>query len=198
MGQDKALMDLHGKPLLGWVIERLREVNPPIGEIFIVGDRPAYHQFGVPVLADAYPGTGALGGIASAIARSSTPHVFVTACDMPFLSVRLLRAMLSVDRDYDVLVPRTTLDRDAGGFDPSFEPLHAVYGKRCMPAIQERLQRGELKVTGFFNEVELRTLEETWLRQFDPTLRSFLNLNRVDDFISAAGLAKTFLEEKAH
>ena len=94
---------------------------------------------------------------------------------MPFLSLPLLRWMLDQPRDYDVLVPV----RD----EP--EPLHAVYGKACLEPMRRRLEAGRLKITGFFEEVRVRTIGESVLRAHDPDGHSFFNINTPDDLTEA-------------
>jgi molybdenum cofactor guanylyltransferase len=187
MGTDKALLRVGGRTLLERVIEVLQTTSD---EVHIIGDRPEYHGFGVKVVADLHPGTGPLGGIATAIATASCEQVLVVACDMPFLSADLIRAMAMVPRDYDVLVPVTAAERSQQGDGQTFEALHAIYSKSCLPAIQESLNRREYRAVGFFHKVRVKQLEESWLRRFDPELRSLMNTNDAEELGNARDLER--------
>lgn len=67
-GMDKALLPLAGKPLLMHVLKRLRPLS---GRILLSanGNPSRFAPFALPVIADAVPGRGPLGGIAAAAAE---------------------------------------------------------------------------------------------------------------------------------
>uniref|UniRef100_A0A7C5RSJ3 Probable molybdenum cofactor guanylyltransferase n=1 Tax=Thermomicrobium roseum TaxID=500 RepID=A0A7C5RSJ3_THERO len=179
MGQDKALLDFHGEPLL---VRVLRRVRPLTDDVFIVAsDRPEYSRFNVPVVPDRLPGSGPLGGIYTALLTARHDYCLVLSCDLPFVNPQLLEALLALPRDYDVLVPTRAEQTGQGGAE-TFETLHAIYAKSCIPAIEQRLLRGEFKIIGFFPEVRVRRVPETELRRYDPELLSFLNANTPDAY----------------
>src|ERR687898_1866444 len=105
MGTDKALLPLvaGGHPMLGLVLERLRSVADDV--LVVANEHERYASFDARVVPDLHPQIGALGGIQAAITWSAHEHCLVVACDMPFLSLHLLRRMVSEPRNYDVLVP---------------------------------------------------------------------------------------------
>ncbi len=185
MGRDKALMTLGGRTLLERAIAAVASVAD---ETFVVGDREPYRQFGVPVVPDAFPGAGPLGGIGTALRHARHEHVLVVACDMPFLSVPLLRAMAEQRRDFDVLVPVTGIAAGGQRLASTYETLHAIYERSILPAIELRINRGELQVVAALVGLTLRELPEAWLREYDPALRSFVNANRPDDWEAATSL----------
>ena len=114
-------------------------------------------------VADAFPGGGALGGIYTGVAAGGEWSL-VVACDMPFLSGRLLRYMAGQREGVDVVAPVI-------GGRP--EPTHAFYSRRCLPVIRRRLERGELQISGFYDEVAVRYITEGEARRLDPELLSF-------------------------
>ena len=178
MGIDKALVEMGGSALVERVIAAVATVSD---DVFLVGDRPAYHRFGARVVADGYPGAGALGGIATALRRARHDRVLVVACDMPTLSIPLLDAMARLPDDADVIIPTTPVARSSQGGEKTYETLHAIYRRACLPAIERRLAAGQLKVAGFLADVRVRVLDEDWLRQRDPDLISFANINTPGD-----------------
>jgi molybdopterin-guanine dinucleotide biosynthesis protein A len=176
MGVDKATLSIrpNDPPMAALVIERLRTVAQDV--MLVASNRPEYDQFGVRVVPDRFPGSAALGGIATAIAESQHEHCLVVACDMPFLNVELLRWMANEPRDYDVLIPFLPGEsRQGKGF--VYQTLHAIYRRECLPAIERQLAEGNRQVIGFFDEVRVLTLSEEEIRKRDPELRSFFNAN---------------------
>ncbi|MCX7622830.1 MAG: molybdenum cofactor guanylyltransferase [Thermomicrobium sp.] len=192
MGRDKALLDFLGEPLLARVIRRVR---PLTDDLFVVAtDRPAYASFGVPVVPDRVPGCGPLGGIYTALVQARHEYCVVLSCDLPFVSPGLLGALLTMPRDYDVLVP-VRAERTGQGGDETLETLHAIYAKRCLPAIERCLAEGHYKIVSFFPEVRVRLVDETQLRPYDPDLASFMNTNTPEAYERALAYARRTLDE---
>jgi len=179
MGQDKALIDYQGRPIIAHVIDTLRALSD---DIVVVSNRSdLYSPFGARVVADYDPPCGPLGGIAVGLQAVQHPLAVVVACDMPFLNVTLLRGLIDLADRYDAVVPQS---------GEEFEPLHAVYRRVCYGPIVQRLERGERRVISFFADVRLRPVPEPEWRAFDPAGRSLVNLNTPDDLnrlSSAAG-----------
>lgn len=188
MGADKALLrPVPGGPTL---IERVVEaVSAVASETFLVVNDDRLAFLGLRAVPDAFPATGALGGIYSAVAEASEAHCLVVACDMPFLSVPLLRAMAAQGRDYDVLAPFLPVAESrqgtAGGV---YETLHAIYSRAALAAMRTELEAGRFKITGFFPRVRVRPFPIEELRRFDPELRSFFNANTPERFAEARAI----------
>lgn len=185
MGTDKALLDWDGRPLIEHELTQLRASNAAIDDIRVIGERPEYHQLGLPVHRDRFQGAGTLGGIATALHYATHDYVLVVACDMPLLSSALLSAMIDEPRDFDVLVPALRPERSDQGGSQTFETLHAIYRTSCLPAIEREIAADRLKVIGFFDQVRVRTLSEDWMRSFDPGLHSVMNVNNPDQLAFA-------------
>src|SRR5689334_5519533 len=118
MGEDKALKLFLGRPLVQRVIERL---SPIADELLVTTNRPADYAFlNTRLITDLKPGRGALGGLYTAIASATQPLVAVVACDMPFVSTKLIEtaSRLMVEEEADVVIAKG---------DEGYEPLHAVY-----------------------------------------------------------------------
>ena len=182
LGRDKAVEPFDGQPLIRRVIER---VAPLTGEIVVVVADAARGQ-ALPldaehrVAVDIYPDGGSLGGIFSGLSAAANDWGLVVACDMPFLNVPLLEYMLGLRDDCDAVVPQP------GAFP---EPTHALYSRACLPHIEARLQASNLKISGFFDDVRVRYLDEGEVRRLDPELLSFFNVNSPEDLARAHALA---------
>ena len=186
MGTDKALLPLvaGGQPMLGLVLERLSSVADDV--LVVANDQERYSSFGARVVQDLHRHVGAVGGIQAAIEWSAHDYCLVVACDMPFLSVPLLRRMAGEPRNYDVLVPLIPGESRQRGDGLVFQTLHAIYSKRCLPYIEKRIGEGQKQVVGFFENVQVRTLDVTEIARWDPNLRSFFNANTPDALLAAA------------
>lgn len=184
LGRDKAVEPLDGQPLIRRVIDRVAPLTDEI--VVVVADAArgralpldADHRVAV----DIYPGGGSLGGIFAGLSAATTDWGLVVACDMPFLNHRLLEHMLEMRDNCDAVVPRP------GAFP---EPTHSLYSRACLPHIEARLQANNLKISGFFEAVRVRYLEEGEVRNFDSQLLSFFNVNSPEDLARALALAGT-------
>ena len=70
------------------------------------------------------------------------------------------------------------------------EPLHAVYARDCLPAIEAMLAAGELSVNKLFSRVRVRYVETEEIDRFDPEHLSFFNINTAADLSRASGIAR--------
>jgi molybdenum cofactor guanylyltransferase len=178
-GVNKALLEIGGRR----VIDRLIEAVRPLAADAIVvvnNDDSLDALVGTRVVRDVDPGAGALVGLYSGLSAVRTPLAVALACDMPFVSTPLLRALLAQAQEFDAVIPLV-------GGQP--EPLHAVYRQTCLPAIEAALAAGQKRLISFLAAVSVRYVEEDALRTWDPDLRSFLNVNRPDDLDQAAAIA---------
>jgi molybdenum cofactor guanylyltransferase len=179
MGKDKGLVLLAGRPMVHHVIDRVR----PLGsEVWITTNRPdAYAFLGVPMASDAQPGQGALAGLRTALQAARGDTVLVVACDMPFLQPALLQHLLDRAGEADIVIPRR---------NGEYEPLHAVYQRRCLLAVEAALARGDSRMISFFPDVRLLSIEPSELNRFDPDGLSFFNVNTPDDLAEAERLLR--------
>jgi molybdopterin-guanine dinucleotide biosynthesis protein A len=170
MKADKAFVKIGGKHLIERV---LRVVTPLFSEVLINSNHPeSYTKWNFPVIADIFPGKGALGGIYTGLVHAKTEYVFCVACDMPSLNQDLIRFMQQRINGSDALIPQTP---------DGIHPLHAVYSKRCCRVIAQCLQKDRLKISNIFSQVRTQYLTEQHIRQFDPTFASFCNVNTLED-----------------
>jgi molybdopterin-guanine dinucleotide biosynthesis protein A len=151
-------------------------------EIVVIGGEPArFDRYRVRVVSDRLPGSGALGGIYTALDETTASHVLVIACDLPFVSAPVLSRLASLaDEATDAVVPRTA---------DGLQPLCAVYARRLKGRIRRRIESGHLKVQDLLGAIRVRELGPDEIASIDPTGRSFFNVNTPDDFEQAVRLA---------
>jgi molybdopterin-guanine dinucleotide biosynthesis protein A len=180
MGQDKAFLEVEGQPLIALVAERLRAVA---GEVIVAAnDTARYAAFGDRCVPDVYPGVGTLGGIHAGLRAAAHDLVVVVACDMPFLNAHVLAWFVGA----------AGKTNGAGGADlvvlkhaEGVEPLHAVYRKSCLPVIEATIRSGERCAFAFYDQIAVRYVSPPEIAGLDPTLRSFRNLNTLDQWHEA-------------
>ena len=136
MGQDKALLELAGKPLVLRAVEKLRQV---CAEVSILGNRDELEAY-APLVRDLHEGCGPLGGIEAALAHSTKAWNLFMAVDMPFLPVGFLdvwvRSVLEKGR------ARVALFTVDGRPQPALCLVH----KEVAPFVTGAMQRGEFKL----------------------------------------------------
>ena len=170
MGEDKSFVLLNGRPMIETVLEKVAGLGD---ETIIVTNKPAdYEHLDFPMVGDVYPDHGSLGGIYTAVFHATHLHTLVVACDMPWLSPDLLKYMIALQGQADVIVPR---------WQEFPEPLHAIYNKKCLAPMQTNLEAKHLKITRFFPNVTVRYVEKDEIIRFDENGRSFANINTPQD-----------------
>lgn len=172
MGSNKALLLHQGGRLIEGIHRTLAEL---FEEVIIVTNTPELYQFlSCRKVPDIYPGKGVMSGIHAGLSQSRENAVFVVACDMPYLRGALIRHLTTLSPEVDLVMPVSS-----GGY----EPLHALYSKECLPALEELLQDAEnRRVVALLSRVRVREVSPEEVACFDPEFDSFANINTPDDY----------------
>lgn len=183
MGRSKATVPFAGRPLICQLIERLQ----PVADELIITTNEAeklefladyYPNFEIKLVRDVYDCRGALPGLYTALQAASSSQVAIVACDMVFASASLVvaEAVAMWQTGADVVVP---INRHG------YEPFHAMYRKeRCLPAIEQALEKGEKKAQSFFSEVEMYEFPHTKVLEVEPMGGCFVNANTPEELKS--------------
>jgi molybdenum cofactor guanylyltransferase len=183
-GSDKALAQLAGETVLQRLVGLLGEVADSV-HVVTSGDR--YPDFREKIVADRWPGEGALGGILTALYQAwlrKCAWSVVVSCDMPFLTREWLSYMVdqALARDVDVLFPRSS----AGD-----EPLCGCWRTAALPQLQSAFDAGVRKVTDGAKRLRVEVLDETHWKRFDTAGRLFWNMNTPRDYQEAVRIWRT-------
>ncbi len=163
-GVDKGLQLLRDRPMVDWVIERLR---PQVGGIVINANqnRDTYTRYGFPVVGDEVGGfAGPLAGLHAGLKRTARPFILTVPCDSPFLPADLcarLRAGLD-GASADLAVAKTG-DRS--------HPVFALVRSAVLPHLEAYLQNGGRKIDAWY--ATLKVVEVP----FDDEAEAFSNIN---------------------
>lgn len=166
-GRNKATIPVGGERIIDRIIRVLKKL---FDDLIIVTNNPAvYEGLDVSLTGDCFETRCSLTGIHAGLRSAGHERAFVMACDAPFIQLPLIQALLVMDHpSFDITVPQTT----AG-----YEPLCSIYSKRCLPVIERHLKLGLYQVSGMFPCLKVATVNEQYLREADPELTSFFNVN---------------------
>lgn len=132
MGRDKALIELHGKPLVAHAVDVLRRVGLPV---FISGTRDDLSRF-APVLPDSEPDRGPLHGLCRALATGDAELVAFTSVDLPLIPPELIKRLLAIAQTTGNQVTLVSVN----GFAQTFP---AVVRRDALPSLEEELHSGK-------------------------------------------------------
>lgn len=179
MGRDKALLPLPGDNQSTFISHQAALLAAFCDEVVLVArnEEQAAHCVlpGVTVVIDQVPEVGPLMGLYSGLRSMQATHALAVAVDMPFVQPALIAFLLSFPRDDALLVPVV---------DDVPQVLLSVYPRSLLPTIETCLHAGERGPRALLKAARVRYIEEEQLRQVDPQLRSFVNLNTPQDLVN--------------
>lgn len=170
-GRNKTLEVFRGRRLVDLAVDALRGLCSPV--LLIANDLAPYVEVSGCLIRDIVPYQGPLGGIYTALLFSPHEWVVVRAADMPLFVPEMVNRMVSLSVGADVVVPRS---------GDKFEPLFALYNRRCIPAVADVLQGSRRNVISFYSKVRVKHFEEDEWRCVDPEGLSFRNVNTPEDW----------------
>lgn len=166
MGTNKSLLKLGESTVIEQIID---EVQSCTDEICIISNQPQDYRFlNKTIYTDRYKDKGPLAGIESALYHSNADVFVFAACDMPFINREVYKYLLNSLKGYDAVVP---------AYDDQLHPLSGIYTKNILPKIQGQLDKDQLKVKGFFDQIKVN-----YIKDFDDISDSvlekhFFNMN---------------------
>lgn len=179
MGVDKTFLEIGGVPLIERAVQTLLPLFPTVA--IVSKEVEKFHLVkGVSLVRDLFPEQHALGGIYTALSYFQGKGCFIFACDLPFLNPSLISFMIQKMNGYDILVPKS---------HHGLEPLHAIYSKRCLGAMEELIRQKEWGLKSFIRGAHYGLVNSTTLHTFDPEEISFLNVNTPEEFQKAKASA---------
>lgn len=178
-GQNKAFIELAGQT----TIDRLyRLFNDLFDEVIIVSNQPElFINFDCLITTDLLPLRASLTGIHTGLFYAHYEHIFVTGCDTPFLKADVVNTVVN----NHISSAGASMPVTNGGL----EPLCAVYAKKFLPRVESHAKRNLMKIKQVFGNKRIHPVSEKKIRQADPELISFFNINYPEDLERAKRLA---------
>lgn len=179
-GRNKAFVDVCGAPTLERIYRLFKQLFDEI--ILVTKDPLPYLHYDMLIVTDCFDVPSSLTGIHAGLFYARNPYAFFTACDTPFLKKELIQTVLgAIEPRFDAVIPETS---------KGMEPLCAAYSKKSLNIIEHHLVQDKLKIIRIFKKRRIKRISEKSVRQADPDLRSFFNINTPEDLIQAERLAK--------
>jgi len=174
MGKNKAFLEVNGERIIDRTKNLFLELFDEV--LLVTNSFLDYLDLNLRMVADLYVGKGALGGVHTGLFHASHSHAFVAACDMPFLNKELIRHLIELSPGYDIVIPKT---------QDGWQPLHAVYSRKCLPFMEDLIRQDNLKIIDFFHRVKKKEVPTDEILPLDPSLASFLNINTPEELARA-------------
>ena len=167
-GVDKGLVSLQQKPLIQYVIERLK---PQVDEILINANREIeqYQALGLPIFQDAHSDfIGPLAGFSLGLQHAKHDYLLTVPCDSPLLphdlAQRLLNALITQHADIAV-----------ASSDGNAHPVFCLCKKSVLPSLAAYLAAGERRVSSWQKSLTYTEVD------FSDCSDAFVNLNTFED-----------------
>lgn len=172
-GQEKYFFIYEGRTFIERLVDTLREVTDEI--ILVARDPEQCKRFrsleGVRCITDIRPGIGPIGGLHAGVLAAHGDLLFVSACDMPCIDATVIRYLFSVIGEHDAVIPC---------WNPEMiEPLHAVYRKGML--LDYLRDHESYSLRPMIRSINTRYVPVAELRSIDPELKSFTNINKIED-----------------
>ena len=171
--QEKYFFVYEGRTFIERLIGTLEQV---VEEIILVAKDPEQckrfaHLDGVRCITDIRPGIGPIGGLHAGTLAAHGDTLFVSACDMPCIDVGVVRYLFDALGNADAAIPIWNYDM--------IEPLHAVYRRSVILGYLE--DHDSYSLRPMIRSINTRYVSVEELRQFDPALKTFTNINKLED-----------------
>lgn len=171
-GSNKANTDWNGHTILETIVKTLEKVSDEI--IIVANDSAAYSYLGLPIIMDRIRDAGPMAGIHSALCSIKGQRALCVACDMPLLNAAVLDYMWGISTWAPVVTPE---------HQGRTEPLHSIYHKSLLYAIEYAIKKKWFSLQRFFSYLPLRTVSDGILQTFcEDGLNCFANINTQEEY----------------
>ena len=172
-GKEKYFFRYDGRTFIEHILDTL---NGVVDEVVLAARDPAQcerfgHLEGVRCVSDIRKGIGPTGGLHAGVLEVKGDLVAVVACDMPCINPRILGHLFSLIGDHDAVIP---------AWNPEMlEPLHAVYRRSAL--LEYFGEPGHRSLREMVKALRVRFVEIEDLRELDPGLEAFTNINKIEE-----------------
>lgn len=171
MGSDKGLLLLENKSMIERIIEQLQ---PLFEKIIIVSNNPEHRKFGLLVLPDMISDAGPAGGIYTALNNAKSESIFVTSCDMPFITKNAVRFIVSQSANKQITL---------FSIQEKMQPLFAVYQRSCLEKWEQLIHQKEIKLQEMAKHFDISIIDLVKQEFFNEKL--LMNINDKNDLVKA-------------
>jgi len=182
-GQDKGLLKLAGKPLILHILDKVSTV---VDEVLVVvsskSQQKAYTCFlkqKAKIVIDKYEMQNPLVGALTGFEKAQGKYSLLLPCDTPFISSQIVSFLLELCVNKDAVIPRWP--------NGHIEPLQAVYyTKSALNVANKALEDKKQNMHSMIASLKkVRYVSTLVLKQIDPKLTTFFNINTLKDLRKA-------------
>jgi molybdopterin-guanine dinucleotide biosynthesis protein A len=175
----KGFLEIDGKRIIESNIDLLKRI---FDRVIISTNMPEhYFYLGLPMVGDTMRKRGPMTGILSALNMPEISEIFVTACDMPFISGALIRSIVDQwNKKWDAVIPV---------FDKRPQPLLGIYSKIIAQNMENSINNGTRSLRKFLEGIHVLYINEEAIRKIDREGKSFVNINTPEDVENVMGMS---------
>ena len=174
-GTVKGLLKLNNMTCLEKIKETLDDFSSiylSINDKFSKEQKQNFENMGFKIIEDIYKEIGPLGGIYSSLLNCKEEYLFITACDMPFITKNSIEVLCNkVDKNTDGVV---FYDKNN-----KLYPLGAIYSKNVLPIIEEMIEKKYYKLSYL---IEKSNFVKINIEKTDIPLKVLSNINTLQEY----------------
>ena len=174
-GNVKGLLKIKNSTFLEKIQETLNDFSSiylSINDKFSKEQKQNFENMGFKIIEDIYKEIGPLGGIYSSLLNCKEEYLFITACDMPFITKNSIEVLCNkVDKNSDGVV---FYDKNN-----KLYPLGAIYSKNVLPIIEEMIEKKYYKLSYL---VEKSNFVKINIEKTDIPLKVLSNINTLQEY----------------
>ena len=174
-GNVKGLLKIKNSTFLEKIQETLNDFSSiylSINDKFSKEQKQNFENMGFKIIEDIYKEIGPLGGIYSSLLNCKEEYLFITACDMPFITKNSIEVLCNkVDKNTDGVV---FYDKNN-----KLYPLGAIYSKNVLPIIEEMIEKKYYK---FSYLIEKSNFVKINIEKTDIPLKVLSNINTLQEY----------------
>ncbi len=173
----KGFLEINGAKIIESNVRLLKGI---FNRVLISTNSPElYFYLGALMVGDIIKHRGPMTGIYSALNIPDVSDVFVTACDIPFVNVILIKYMVNKwDGKRDAIIPF---------FDNRPQPLFGIYSQKITGKIEDSIKKGRRSLRELLKRINVLYIKEEEVRSIDREGKSFVNINTMEDFKREGG-----------
>lgn len=174
-GNVKGLLKIKNSTFLEKIQETLNDFSSiylSINDKFSKEQKQNFENMGFKIIEDIYKEIGPLGGIYSSLLNCKEEYLFITACDMPFITKNSIEVLCNkVDKNTDGVV---FYDKNN-----KLYPLGAIYSKNVLPIIEEMIEKKYYKLSYL---IENSNFVKINIEKTDIPLKVLSNINTLQEY----------------
>ena len=173
-GNVKGLLKIKNSTFLEKIQETLNDFSSiylSINDKFSKEQKQNFENMGFKIIEDIYKEIGPLGGIYSSLLNCKEEYLFITACDMPFITKNSIEVLCNkVDKNTDGVI---FYDKNN-----KLYPLGAIYSKNVLPIIEEMIEKKYYKLSYL---IEKSNFVKINIEKTDIPLKVLSNINTLQE-----------------